>query len=31
MVFDNEIQHAHDPLRELRMVWEELRSDSIKP
>jgi para-nitrobenzyl esterase len=31
LVFDDEIQHAHDPLRELRMIWEELRSDSIKP
>lgn len=31
MVFDNEIKHEHDPLRELRSVWDELRSDSIKP
>jgi para-nitrobenzyl esterase len=25
MVFDNEIAHAHDPLRELRAIWDELR------
>jgi para-nitrobenzyl esterase len=28
MVFDAEIKHEHDPLRELRSIWEELRAES---
>jgi para-nitrobenzyl esterase len=31
LVFDSEIRHQHDPLRELRTIWDELRSDSIRP